>query len=100
LFIDPFKKTWESVKKSASEVAQDTANGRSTVSKFWQFPKNVKDAVTVAKSSMRVEEFPDTDVFAQIMSQYTDDVLIAQQTEKNLAVLSDVQQVTPAFTVL
>ncbi len=100
LFIDPFKKTWESIKKSAAEVGQDTANGRSTVSKFWQFPKNVKDAVTLVKSSMKVEEFPDTDVFAQIMSQYTNDVLIAQQTEKNLAVLSDVQQVTPAFTVL
>ena len=90
----------ESIKKSGAEVAQDTANGRSTVSKFWQFPKNVKDAVTVVKSSMKVEEFADTDLFAQTISQYTNDVLSAQQTEKNLAVLSNVQQVTPAFTVL
>jgi len=109
LFIDPFKKTWESVKKSASEVAQDTANGRSTVSKFWQFPKNVKDAVTILPKPSVFVDLTTVDtssdnysqlLFTKMMEEYINDVLIAQQTEKNLAVLSDVQQVTPAFTVL
>lgn len=109
LFIDPFKKTLESIKKSWSEVAQNITAGADSVSKFWQFPATIKGAKELPEDKEKSIDLEGIDqssyaypeaVFTQMMQWYINDVFDNQKADLELVQISDVTEVTPAFVVL
>lgn len=110
LLVDPFKKTRTSIKKSWSEVGKQFAEVGNDVSKFRQFPKNLKDAtalnppkeksVDLGATTATTDYQATQNVFTQMMNEYINDVFANHKADVDLALFSDIKELTPAFTVL
>lgn len=100
LLIDPFKKSWDGIKKSWVEAGQQFADLASDVKSFRSFPKDLngthKNVPTLAAPST---SYITTDVGASIDS-YMYDVFLSQKMDLDLVSMSEVKGVTPAFAVL
>jgi len=105
LFIDPFKKTLNSAKKSWAEVVDQVADVWRETAKFRQFPNNPKEMVNFnwapsIPSSTQNTFNSNKDTFTALMNGYIGDVFASQKADSELANFSEVKDITPAFTIL